>query len=93
MPGIQTATLAATCGDVQTGSTTVFVNGNGITRLGVDTVAGGLITGPGSLTIFAEGAGVSLPGDTVLPHPPCDSGNPHCVATTNAGGSPNVFGY
>lgn len=93
MPGVETAILPATCLDLQTGSTTIFVNGNGITRVGLDNAGGGVITGPGSTTVFAEGAPVSLPGDIILPHPPCDSGNPHCVATTNLAGSPNVFSY
>ena len=92
MPGVETAQLPATCGDLQTGNSTVFANLLGISRIGIDT-AMGTILGPGSQTVFVEGIKVSLPGDVILPHPPCGSpgGSPHCAATTNTGGSPDVI--
>ena len=92
MPGVETANLAATCGHTQTGSSKVFANSLGVSRINTDT-AGGIILGPGSQTVFVEGIKVSLPGDVILPHAPCGSpgGTPHCAATTNPGGSPNVI--
>jgi len=90
MPGVETATLIATCGDPQTGSTTVFVNTFGVSRVGTD-MAIGPILGPGSQTVFAEGFNVSLPGDVVSPHPPCPIIPIHCAALTNPAGSLNVF--
>ena len=67
MPGVEIKGAAATCGHVNSGSTTIFAEGKGITRVGVDT-AGGLINGPGSLTVYAEGYNVSLPGDAIVGH-------------------------
>jgi hypothetical protein len=92
MPGVETADLAATCTHAQTGSSEVFANGKGISRINKDT-AMGTILGPGSQTVFVEGIKVSLPGDVILPHAPCGSpgGTPHCAATTNPGGSPDVI--
>ena len=92
MPGVETADLAATCTHAQTGSSEVFANGKGISRINKD-AAMGTILGPGSQTVFVEGIKVSLPGDVILPHAPCGSpgGTPHCAATTNPGGSPDVI--
>jgi uncharacterized Zn-binding protein involved in type VI secretion len=67
MPGVERQGDAATCGHTNTGSTTVFANGKGITRVGVDS-AGGTITGPGSSSVYANGSPVSLPGDSILSH-------------------------
>tara|TARA_R100001244_G_scaffold106386_1_gene78923 strand:+ start:125 stop:457 length:333 start_codon:yes stop_codon:yes gene_type:complete len=75
--GVETAGAAASCGDINTGSLTVFAEGKGITRVGIDT-AGGLISGPGSLTVFVEGYPVSLPGDAIVSH----GESPHDAATT-----------
>ena len=74
MPGVEIIGAAATCGHVNSGSTTIFAEGKGITRVGVDT-AGGLINGPGSSTVYAEGYNVSLPGDGIVSHedPPHDA--------------------
>jgi len=85
MPGVEREGDAATCGDPNTGSSTVFVNGQGITRIQVD-VAGGLITGPGSSKVFAEGSNVSLPGDAITGHAP----PPHAAPVT-ANPSTDVF--
>ena len=92
MPGVETADLAATCTHTQTGSSEVFANGKGISRINKDTAAG-IILGPVSQTVFVEGIKVSLPGDVILPHAPCGSPGetPHCAATTNPGGSPDVI--
>jgi len=90
MPGVETAQLPATCGDLQTGNSTVFANLLGISRIGIDT-AMGTILGPGSQTVFVEGIKVSLPGDVILPHAPCPIPPIHCAATTNPGGSPDVI--
>ncbi len=67
MPGVEIQGAAASCGDTNTGSTTVFAEGKGITRVGIDTAVG-LINGPGSSTVFAEGYKVSLPGDLIAGH-------------------------
>ena len=77
MPGVEIQGAAATCGDTNTGSTTVFAEGKGITRVGIDTAVG-LINGPGSSTVFAEGYKVSLPGDAIVSH----GESPHDAATT-----------
>lgn len=91
MPRVETATLTATCGHAQTGSSTVKANGNGVSRVGIDKAVG-LIDGPGSQSVFVEGYNVSLPGDLIVPHPPCGSPNPpHCNAKTNLGGTTDVF--
>jgi|TARA_R110000824_G_scaffold351071_1_gene538016 hypothetical protein len=91
MPKVETATLAATCGHSQTGSSTVKANGNGVSRVGIDKAVG-LIDGPGSQSVFVEGYSVSLPGDLIVPHAPCGSPSPpHCNAKTNLGGTANVF--
>ena len=85
MPGVERAGDAATCGDVNTGSTTVFANGQGIARVGVDS-AGGTIGGPGSSTVFVEGSNVSLPGDSIAGH----GIEPHAAPVT-ANPSEDVF--
>lgn len=92
MPKIETATLLATCGDPQTGSTTVIADGFGVSRVGIDFAgAGGTIAGPGSLAVFVEGASVSLPGDIVIPHAPCPLPPIHCAALVNPAGTPTVW--
>jgi len=80
-----TTAADATCGDGQTGSSKVTIEGNGVTRVMADTAVG-LIIGPGSQSVFVEGAEVSLPGDAVSTHPPCGSPGQsiHCAATTKA---------
>jgi len=54
--------------------------------------AGGSITGPCSPNVFINGLNVSLPNDSVTPHPCCgsDGCGAHCSAKTT-GGSPTVF--
>jgi len=74
---ISDATTAATCGDIQTGSTKVFVQGNGVCRVGEDT-AGDKISGPGSEKVFCEGFNVSLKGDAIASH----GDNLHAAPTT-----------
>ena len=85
MPGVERQGDAATCGDTNTGSSTVFVNGKGITRIEVDS-AGASIIGPGSSTVFAEGSKVSLPGDAITGH----GVSPHAAPVT-ANPSTDVF--
>ena len=68
MPGVEIAGEAASCGGVNTGSTTVFAEGKGITRILVDTAHAMAIIGPGSSTVFVEGSKVSLPGDAIVSH-------------------------
>jgi len=85
MVGVERAGDAATCGHANTGSDTVFANGRGITRTGVD-YAEGLILGPGAYSVFANGTPVSVPGDIILPHNCCGSPGcgAHCAATTTS---------
>tara|TARA_R110002012_G_scaffold88992_4_gene218675 strand:+ start:40352 stop:41140 length:789 start_codon:yes stop_codon:yes gene_type:complete len=91
MPNVETEDLAATCNHTQTGSSTVKANGKGISRVGIDKAVG-LIDGPGSQSVFVEGYNVSLPGDLIVPHPPCGNPSPpHCNAKTNPAGTTNVF--
>ena len=87
---IQTASLLATCGDVQTGSSKVFANGNGVTRCKVDTAVG-LILAPGSPSVIVEGFPVSVVGDWILAHPPCPLPPTHCAAFVNPIGEPSVL--
>lgn len=62
-----------------------------VSRKGDPNGAGGVITGPCSSNVFANGINVSLPGDGVTPHAPCPlPAPPHCSASTS-GGSPTVF--
>jgi len=77
MPGVERKGDLATCDHANTGSDTVFANGKGITRVGIDT-AGGLING-GSDSVFVEGYKVSLPGDLIDTHGPDGS---HAAETT-----------
>lgn len=67
MPKPSNAQAPATCGDVQTGSTRVFFEGKGASRVEVD-LAVGLIIGPGSQNVFVEGKKLSLEGDAVAGH-------------------------
>ena len=85
MPNVIREGDAATCGDLSTGSTTVFANGKGVTRVLVDTAVG-LILGPGSQSVFVEGSKVSLPGDAIIGH-----GLPPHAAPITSQCSPNVF--
>lgn len=85
MPGIERQGDPASCGHTNTGSTTVFVNGKGVTRVVQDT-AGSVIIGPGSQTVYAEGFKVSLPGDAIAGH-----GKPPHSAPFTTSPSTNVF--
>jgi len=95
MPGVERAGDKATCTHPNTGSSTVFANGAGITRVEQD-YAGGLILGAGSQNTYVEGQRISLPGDVILPHACCGSPtcSPHCSAKTGdteADQSPDVW--
>lgn len=60
-----------------------------VARVGVDTVGGGLITGPGEPSTKTNGATVSVLGDAIAPHgpPPHDSATIITASgTVNAGG-------
>jgi len=85
MPGVERQGDVATCGHPNTGSPTVFVNGKGIARVGVDS-AGGLITGPGSSSVFANKSPVSLLGDKISSH-----GDPPHSSPITANPSENVI--
>ena len=86
MKGVQREGDIATCGDTNTGSLTVKVNGNGVTRVGKDSAGAGIIQGPGSLSVFVETHPVSLLGDAIEPHGDGD----HAAAFT-ANASTNVL--
>jgi uncharacterized Zn-binding protein involved in type VI secretion len=75
----------ATCRHAVTGSTNVFVNGRGASRVGKD-VAGGVVLGPGEPTVLVNGFPISLRGDRVAGH-----GDPPHSSPTMTGGSNNVF--
>ena len=78
MAGVSRAGDVATCTThSNNGSTTVFANGKGISMVGVS-VAGGSITGPGSLSVFCEGSNVSVGGDSLASH----GDSPHATAKT-----------
>ena len=79
MPLVSHKNATASCRHVQTGSSKVFVQGNGISRVEVDT-AGGLIIGPGSQNVFVEGTKVCLVGDAIASH----GKSPHSNARTRA---------
>lgn len=57
-----------------------------VARVGVDQVASGVITGPGSATVFVDGLPASVIGDTVSAH-----GEPPHTTPTVATGSSTVF--
>jgi len=44
--------------------------GLGAARVGIENAGGGLISGPGAVTVLIEGVPASVLGDAVLPHPP-----------------------
>jgi len=79
MPLVSNQSAPATCGHPQTGSSKVFVQGTGASRVEVDS-AGGLIIGPGSQNVFVEGKKVSLVGDAIASH----GLSPHSNARTTA---------
>ena len=88
MPGVERAGDLASCGSHgNTGSDAVLVNGRGITRASIDSVAGGIITG-GSPTVLAEGFPVSIAGDACV-HP---SESPHTDAVTANPSSDVIIG-
>ncbi len=60
-----------------------------IARVGVDTVNGGLITGPGATSVLTNGSATSLLGDAVAPHAPFTGA--HLTATiVTASGTVNA---
>lgn len=67
MPLVTVANSPATCGHNLTGSTKVFIQNKGVSRVELDT-AGGLIIGPGSQNVFVENRKVSLVGDVISTH-------------------------
>jgi len=77
MPGVSTAGNIATCLHVNTGSSTVFANGKGVSMVRVSTAAG-LIVGPGIPTVLCEGSVVAVGGDAIVSH----GDNAHAVART-----------
>jgi uncharacterized Zn-binding protein involved in type VI secretion len=79
MPKPSNATAPATCGHSQTGSSKVFLEGMGASRVGVDT-GGATITGPGSSKVFVEGSKLSLDGDDIADH----GKNEHDAPTTTS---------
>ena len=93
MRPIETQSLTATCLHPQTGSSKVYANNLGVSRVGVDNAGGGIIMGPGSSRVYVEGSQVSLTNDRIAPHPCCGSPgcSPHCAARTNPTGEPLVM--
>jgi uncharacterized Zn-binding protein involved in type VI secretion len=85
MPGIERQGDMATCGHPNTGSSDVFADGKGVTRIGVDS-AGGPIVGPGMSTVLVNGSPVSLPGDSIASH-----GDPPHSSAMTANPSTTVF--
>tara|TARA_A100001515_G_scaffold106840_1_gene87617 strand:+ start:1195 stop:1485 length:291 start_codon:yes stop_codon:yes gene_type:complete len=86
--GITTTNSVASCGHSLTGSKIVFAEGGGVSRVGLDgtIIGGGLITGPGSLSVFCEGLPVSLDFDAITAHTPCENlVVTHCAAITMTG--------
>ncbi len=75
----------ASCGHLVTGSIDVFVNGRGASRVGKD-IAGGIVLGPGELTVLVNGFPISLRGDKVKNH-----GDPPHDNPIMTGGSNNVL--
>ena len=77
MPGVSIAGNIATCLHVNTGSSTVFANGKGVSMVGVSTAAG-LIVGPGIPTVLCEGSVVAVGGNAIASH----GDSPHAAAKT-----------
>ena len=75
---------SATCGHLASGSTNVFVNSRGASRVGRDS-AGGVIVGTGVPTVLVNGFPISLAGDRVAPH-----GKDEHQSASMTGGSTNV---
>ena len=75
----------ASCGHAVTGSTNVFVNSRGASRVGVD-IAGGVVLGPGEPTVLVNGFPISLVGDAVAGH-----GQNEHAGPVMTGGSTNVL--
>jgi len=60
-----------------------------VARVGVETVGGGLITGPGAPSVKTNGSTTSVLGDSVAPH----GSGPHAAATIiTASGTVNAEG-
>lgn len=72
----------ASCGDPATGSPNVFINGKGVTRVGLDT-AGSLILGPGNPNVLVNGLPISVVGDAIVGH----GDPPHSGPITSSQGS------
>ena len=75
----------ASCNHLATGSTNVLVNSRGATRVGKD-IAGGVILGPGEITVLVNGFPISLLGDAVARH-----GDDEHEAAVMVGASTNVL--
>lgn len=90
MVGIERQGDSATCGHINSGSSNVFINGRGVTRLFLDS-AGGVINNPSSLnlmTVFVNGNPISILGDGIQSH----GLSPHSSPTT-ANPSLDVVAY
>jgi len=70
----------ATCGHVASGSSTVFIEDKGASRVGADS-AGGLINGGASDKVKVNGSPLALHGGSIVSHGP----PPHSAAVTIAG--------
>ncbi len=57
----------ATCGDVAIGNRDVSVQGLPVCVVG-ESLAGGIIAGPGATKVFIGGRPMSVLGDSVAPH-------------------------
>ena len=86
MPRVVVEGDLATCVHaVEDGSPNVLVNNRGVAMVGVSTVGGGPIIGPGISTVLCAGSFVSVDGDGVTSH----GEPPHSAATITA--TSNVF--
>jgi uncharacterized Zn-binding protein involved in type VI secretion len=81
------------CGDIMAnGSTNVFINGLGVTRIGIDLTAGHCFSPvpviAGSTSVFVNGVGIARMGDPIQNHCCPDHG---CHDGFCVGGSLNTF--
>lgn len=56
-----------------------------VVKMGDINQAGGLLIGPGSLTVLTNGVPTGLIGDRVSAHPPCPDSPAHCSAAVIQG--------
>ena len=79
MPGVSRAGDIATCAHTNSGSTSVFANAKGVSKVNDSTAGGGSITGPGISTVLVEGNPIAVGGDSISSH----GDSPHQFAKTS----------